>query len=40
MAFILAKTLLKENYPRAFLEINASDERNVSVIKDKVKMFA
>lgn len=32
--------MLGEHYKRAFIELNASDERNITDIREKVKTFA
>ena len=40
LALIIAKDLFKENLQQNFLELNASDERGIDVIREKVKDFA
>lgn len=40
IALIIAKTLFGENWRQNFLELNASDERGIDVIRVKVKDFA
>ncbi len=40
MALIVVKELFGENWRENFLELNASDERGINVIREKVKNFA
>lgn len=40
LALVLAKTLFKERWNENFLELNASDERGIDVVRVKVKDFA
>ncbi|MEM2089818.1 MAG: replication factor C small subunit [Candidatus Pacearchaeota archaeon] len=40
LALIIAKKLFKERWRENFLELNASDERGIDVIRQKVKAFA
>jgi len=40
LALIAAKQLFKEHWQENFLELNASDERGIDVIRQKVKSFA
>jgi replication factor C small subunit len=40
LALIIAKNLFQEDYHNLFLELNASDERGIDVIRNKVKDFA
>ena len=40
MALIIAKELFKERWKDNFLELNASDERGIDVVRQKVKDFA
>ncbi|MFC1728498.1 replication factor C small subunit [Nanoarchaeota archaeon] len=40
LALVTAKTLFEEGWQNNFLELNASDERGIDVIRNKVKDFA
>ena len=40
LALIVVKDLYKENWKENYLELNASDERGINVIREKVKNFA
>jgi replication factor C small subunit len=40
LALIVVKTLFKENWKENYLELNASDERGINVVREKVKTFA
>ncbi len=40
LALIIVKELFKENWRENYLELNASDERGINVIREKVKNFA
>ncbi|MCK4647397.1 replication factor C small subunit [Candidatus Pacearchaeota archaeon] len=40
LALIIVKELFKENWKENYLELNASDERGISVVREKVKNFA
>jgi replication factor C small subunit len=40
MAIVVAKQMFKENWKQNFLELNASDERGIDIIRHKVKDFA
>ncbi len=40
LALIVVKELYKENWKENYLELNASDERGINVIREKVKNFA
>jgi len=40
LALVIVKELFKENWRENYLELNASDERGINVIREKVKNFA
>jgi len=40
LALIVVKELFKENWKENYLELNASDERGINVVREKVKNFA
>lgn len=40
LALIVVKTLFKENWKENYLELNASDERGINIVREKVKSFA
>ena len=40
LALIVVKELFKENWKENYLELNASDERGINIIREKVKNFA
>jgi len=40
LALIVVKELFKENWKENYLELNASDERGINVVREKVKTFA
>ncbi|MCF7910075.1 replication factor C small subunit [Candidatus Pacearchaeota archaeon] len=40
LALIIVKQLFKDNWRENFLELNASDERGINVVREKVKDFA
>lgn len=40
MALIVVKTLFQTNWRENYLELNASDERGINIIREKVKNFA
>lgn len=40
LALITVKELYKENWKENYLELNASDERGINIVRDKVKNFA
>ncbi len=39
-ALVLAKELFGENWQRNFIELNASDERGIGIVRGKIKNFA
>jgi len=40
LALIIVKELFKENWKENYLELNASDERGINIVREKVKTFA
>ena len=40
LALIVVKELFKDNWKQNYLELNASDERGINVVREKVKNFA
>lgn len=40
LALIIVKDLYKENWKDNYLELNASDERGINIVREKVKNFA
>ena len=40
LALIIVKELFKETWRENYLELNASDERGINIVRDKVKNFA
>lgn len=40
LALIVVKTLFGENWRENYLELNASDERGIAIVREKVKTFA
>jgi replication factor C small subunit len=40
LALIIVKELFKESWKENYLELNASDERGISIVREKVKNFA
>ena len=40
LALVVVKELYKENWKENYLELNASDERGINVVREKVKNFA
>ncbi|MBU1136044.1 MAG: AAA family ATPase, partial [Nanoarchaeota archaeon] len=40
LALIVVKELFKQNWKDNYLELNASDERGINVVREKVKTFA
>ena len=40
LAIVVVKELFKETWKDNYLELNASDERGINIVRDKVKSFA
>jgi replication factor C small subunit len=40
LAYIIGKTLFGENFRNNFMELNASDDRGIDVVRDTIKSFA
>ena len=40
LALVIVKELFKESWRENYLELNASDERGINVVREKVKSFA
>ncbi len=40
LALVVVKNLFKENWKQNYLELNASDERGINIVREKVKNFA
>jgi len=40
LALVIVKELFKQNWKENYLELNASDERGINVVREKVKNFA
>ncbi|MFH1787394.1 MAG: replication factor C small subunit [archaeon] len=40
LALIVVKTLFKQNWKDNYLELNASDERGINIVREKIKNFA
>ena len=40
LALVVVKELFKENWKENYLELNASDERGINIVREKVKTFA
>ena len=40
LALVVAKVLFKDDWQSNFLELNASDERGIDVVRNKIKDFA
>ena len=40
LALIVVKQLFKQNWKENYLELNASDERGIQIVREKVKNFA
>ncbi|MCK5044093.1 AAA family ATPase, partial [Candidatus Pacearchaeota archaeon] len=40
LALVVVKELFKESWKENYLELNASDERGINVVREKVKNFA
>jgi len=40
LALIIVKELFKDNWKENYLELNASDERGINIVREKVKNFA